>query len=145
MDRRLRALPGVTSAALGQAAPYSEATFNAPLSIEGRKQARSNGMIWMVTPEYFDAMGMRLLKGRWLSDTDGPAAPGAVVVDSAFARSYFEGMDPIGQTITSPVLGEARWRIIGVVDSVVWKMQGPMPTRGVFVPLGQLPLETFSN
>jgi putative ABC transport system permease protein len=145
LTARLRVLPGVRSVALGHAAPFSEALFDAPLFIDGQQRMCAGAMIWMVTPEYFDTLGMRLQRGRWLSAIDGQGAPGALVVDRAFARSCFGDVEPIGQTITSPVLGDPQWRIVGVVDSVVWGMHGSMPNRGVFVPLAQLPPKTFSN
>jgi len=69
-----------------------------------------------VTPGTFAALGMRIVHGRAIEDTDRAGAPGAVVVNEAFARKYFGG-DAIGHRITLDP--KAGWStIVGVVNDV---------------------------
>jgi putative ABC transport system permease protein len=139
---RLRGLPGVRSVALANSTPFGSA-FDAPLNIEGDKPARAGAMMWFVMPEYFDTMGLRLLRGRWLSALDGPGAPPAVVVDRAFADAYFAGVDPIGQRVNSPFWGPGSWTVVGVVTPVKFTTLGQENWKGVYLQAAQLPTKQF--
>jgi putative ABC transport system permease protein len=135
---RLRGLPGIRSVALANSTPFGSA-FDGPLNIEGEKPTRAGAMMWIVMPEYFDTMGLRLLRGRWLSALDGPGAPQVVVVDQAFADAYFPGVDPIGQRVNSPVWGPGSWTVVGVVAPVKFTTLGEERWKGVYLPIAQLP------
>jgi putative ABC transport system permease protein len=135
---RLRGLPGIRSVALANSTPFGSA-FDGPLNIEGEKPTRAGAMMWIVMPEYFDTMGLRLLRGRWLSALDGPGAPQAVVVDQAFADAYYPGVDPIGQRVNSPVWGPGSWTVVGVVAPVKFTTLGEERWKGVYLPIAQLP------
>jgi len=136
---RLRGLPGVRSVGLANAAPFSEGLFDAPLNVNNRQRMRAGAMIYMVNPQYFETMGMRLSRGRWLSVGDGASAPGAIVVDRAFARCNFGDAEPLGQIVTSPVLGDVQWHVVGVADPVIVTMKDTRNRMGVYVPLAQVP------
>jgi putative ABC transport system permease protein len=124
--------------ALANSTPFGSA-FDGPLNIEGEKPTRAGAMMWIVMPEYFDTMGLRLLRGRWLSALDGPGAPQAVVVDQAFADAYYPGVDPIGQRVNSPVWGPGSWTVVGVVAPVKFTTLGEERWKGVYLPIAQLP------
>jgi putative ABC transport system permease protein len=72
-----------------------------------------------VTPGYFPAMGLPIVRGRNFTDADGPDAPPAVIVNEALARSYFGAEDPIGRRV---LFDRARpgappptvWTIVGI-------------------------------
>ena len=66
----------------------------------------------IVTPRYFEAMGMRLLEGRSFSD-EGAAHP-EVIVNQEFVRRYFPGTTPVGQLVGD----STRYRVVGVVNDV---------------------------
>ena len=70
-----------------------------------------------VTPDYFKAMGIRLLAGRMFNDGDRIDQPRVAVVNEALAKKYFRGADPIGKRIkfARPVDNDAWVTIIGVV------------------------------
>ncbi len=76
----------------------------------------------VVSPGYFRAMGIRLVRGRDFTERDGFDAPRVVVVDEAFARRFFPGEDPIGKRVKPGLRTnekETPWReVVGVVGNV---------------------------
>jgi putative ABC transport system permease protein len=141
---RLGGLPAVRSVAMANTTPFSVGLFDAPLYIDGGRE-KVGSMMWMVTPEYFDTMGIRLLRGRTISAFDRQGTPGAAVVDLTFARRYFGDADPLGRRFTSPILGVVEWTVVGVVAPVHFFMLGPEPWVGLYVPLAQLPPEGLAK
>jgi putative ABC transport system permease protein len=110
-------LPGVRSAAATQRLPLRGSSNNWGISIEGRPDLETTTTAFRpVTPDYFETMGIELLRGRGLLDTDRLVTDeGPVVINQALADRYFPGVDPIGQRISFT----DRWdRIVGVVSNV---------------------------
>jgi putative ABC transport system permease protein len=76
-------------------------------------------MFYLVSPGYKDAMGLQLLKGRFLTAQDNETAPSAIVIDDAMARGLFPNEDPIGKSLIIPYPGLDQPRqIVGVVNHV---------------------------
>ncbi|HEX9367008.1 MAG TPA: ADOP family duplicated permease [Vicinamibacterales bacterium] len=123
---KLRALPGVETAALSWMPPISNTMGNwtQSITIDGvqpQDQSRSvyfNGM----SPDYFETVGMSLRRGRDVRDTDTAAAPKIVIVNETLARQFFPGQDPIGHRIG---IGKAASRkdleIIGIVQDAKYR------------------------
>jgi putative ABC transport system permease protein len=123
----LKALPGVTNAAIGAYAPMGDmrgtrrfARANQPLPPTGQEPV---ALDLPVGADYFSVMDIRLKSGRAFTNADGPDAPQVMIVSEAFANTYFPNDDPIGQQIrffssrpggTPP---PAR-QIVGVVEDV---------------------------
>jgi len=126
---RLAALPGVATVAGAGDLPHDVGSFLA-FSVEGRPPV-PDGVVqdatWTyVTPGYFEALGVPLVRGRFLSTTDlpplGPADPNAppgpmaAVVSAAFVKRWFPNEDPIGKRITLADPSAGRWMtIVGIV------------------------------
>jgi len=122
---RMRALPGVQSAAgvwpLPLGGEYAIVQFN----IEERPAAQSNrpgAPLAFATPSYFSTAGISLLKGRFLIEHDDEKAPLVLIVNKAFADRFFPGEDVIGKRITPAWAGpgqkgESLHEIVGVVGS----------------------------
>ncbi|MDB6037863.1 MAG: hypothetical protein JWM99_1704 [Verrucomicrobiales bacterium] len=93
-----------------------------------------------ITPNYFQTIGMHLLKGRAFLESDTEAAPLVCAVNQSFARKYFGGEDPLGKRIEVGFADHPRWMaIVGVVNdarNVALELQ---PRDQVFVPLRQQP------
>jgi len=89
--------------------------------IEGRAKPRPEdfpmAINYIVSPSYLDAMSIPLQRGRFFTRNDDEHAPGVVVIDTAFARTYFPNQDPIGQRINLPN-DNRQVEIIGVVGHV---------------------------
>lgn len=117
---RTRALPGVTSAGLTRNLPVSGSSMTSPALIEGqeREPGSEPTQASAVTPGYFRAMGIRLMRGRTFTAGDRSGNTPVAIVDEAFVRRYLKGEDPIGKRARTmfgqPVLRE----IIGVVADV---------------------------
>src|SRR5262249_51540527 len=102
----VRAIPGVQSAALVRAVPFSgnggrsgEAVRSRPASDASQlPQARFH----IVTPDYFKTMRIPLLKGRDFTDRDDLQAPLVSVINETFAKREWPGEDPIGKQFTTP-------------------------------------------
>jgi predicted permease len=116
---RLRALPGVVSAGVSLSPPLTDTmvTINGDMVVTspaGKKTFnRLSGQF--VTPGYFEALGMRLVRGHFFSAADEQSNAPVVVVDEAFCRAYLGGADPLASTLT---YGEDVLSIIGVVGDV---------------------------
>src|SRR5260370_24300114 len=68
-----------------------------------------------VTPEYFDALRIRLLRGRLFTAADKADSQGGVIVNERFVREYLQDQDPVGSHIGS---GGAKRGIVGVIRDV---------------------------
>ena len=72
-----------------------------------------------VTPGFFDAMGMRVVRGRGITERDTRESPQVVVVNQTLADRYFPGQDPIGKRLEIAFYNPPNWReIVGVVKDV---------------------------
>jgi predicted permease len=143
---RLSALPGVTHVSASSCLPLSGTCFGNSLRVESEldDSAVARGFVWFraVADGYFETMGMRLLRGRWLSRDDIERKQPSVVVNQAFANAYFSGRDPIGERIqsyTSPNRPPPRpdWlTIVGVVSNTPTNaLAEPSPTAQLFMPM----------
>ena len=71
----------------------------------------------IASPGYFAAMGIALVRGRWLTDADREGASHAVLIDDALAQQYWKDKDPIGQHLRN--YGDGNWATVaGVVEHV---------------------------
>jgi len=118
LQRKVRSLPGVKSVAVSDGLPLDEANYPAFI-IEGRPatEKKPSGLRYSVSPDYFQTMGIELLKGRVFTAQDTRDSPLVIVIDEVLARRYFPNEDPLGKRLkhgpTSPSL-----EIVGVVRQV---------------------------
>ncbi len=116
---RVAALPGVEAAGI-----YKDRYIGGVFQIPGRPAAPKGqgpvGEIYPVSPGIFRALGLHLLRGRFVDERDGPDAPLAVDINETMARRHFPGEDPIGRQIKWGRL----FTIVGVVADA--SDQGPV-------------------
>ncbi len=108
--RRSRLLPGVREAALGAepSIPLQHDGNRSQLIVEGHQtQGKQPPLVERaeVTPEYFDLLGIPVLRGRLFNDGDDENAPLVAVINQAMARTYWRGEDPLGKRL---MLGRGR-------------------------------------
>jgi predicted permease len=100
---RLAAIPGVRSASGAYPIPLGGSWHSAPVEIDGRPNPPDEDLTARVgeaEPGAFETLGVPLLKGRTFTDSDNdPKAPFVALVNQAFVRRYFPGIDPIGHHI----------------------------------------------
>ena len=108
-------LPGVGTAAFTQMLPLQSWGWSATFSIPGRAPAtlgeRPTVELRYITPGYFEALGVPILRGRAFTDADTPASEPVIIVNDALVRKYLRGIDPIGQKTDRGV-------IVGVAGDV---------------------------
>jgi len=119
---KLSHVPGVDSAAVTTALPLSpNYQIGGSFNIVGRPKDPANkpeAALRAVSPSYFPTLGIRLLKGRLFTDSDGPQGMASAVVNAALADKYFHNQNPLGQQLDLGVKGpHGIVTIIGVVDN----------------------------
>jgi putative ABC transport system permease protein len=155
---RIRAVPGVTRAAFTISIPVLGSNWNSIFVIEGqpvppRDELPSSAWI-PISDDYFDTIGMRLIKGRSFDSRDRQKAPDVVVVNESFARRFFGNNDPIGARVKQGWPEEkGTWReIVGVVNDVRMnglqgdsELQAYLPVRQVAQRSGLFVARTVSD
>jgi putative ABC transport system permease protein len=146
---RAATAPGVLSAGAIQDLPLSGSATSDSFTIEGRppiaKEAEPSTEYLVVTPRYFESMGIPLLSGRDFAQTDTRKSPNVVVINDAFARRHFTGENPLGHRLKLQGQERDPLLIIGVVGNVRDFGLDQPPTPEAFVPFLQNPLSTTYN
>src|SRR6185312_4178442 len=124
LEAKLRGLPGVESLALSDSLPPSGLMRSRPysgLQLEGREPYRegTGGMIdWRaVTPEYFDVLGIPIVRGRGFEPQDRSPGRYSMVVSESLAKKMFGSRDPLGQRVRM-IDGKEWYTIVGVAAGV---------------------------
>ena len=134
---RARAVPGVTHVAFSEnaTAPMSGGSVRYSLEIPGLGETPREDMLEtnMVTPDYFDAMGMQLLRGRLFEPTDRAGTTLVMVINDAAARKFFPGRDPLGQVVTF----RGPTTIVGVLKNVHFDGPEADVRPAMYIPVDQ--------
>ncbi len=135
---RLRAIPGVESAAITNKLPL-DWQFNMPVVFASNPDQIESVQLRMISPEYFKVMRIAVRQGRAFTDADNAGAPPVAVVNETFARKYLDDREPLGEQLSvGRGLDDPVRAIIGIVGDA--RQMGldapPLPT--VFVPIPQL-------
>jgi predicted permease len=149
---RVRALPGVTSAAAACQLPLSDFDPDGAFQFEGHPDAGGTGTgsydgfkysagYKVVSPGYFEALGMRVLKGRVLHESDAAGAAPAAVVSESFVKRFLPRVDPIGVRFKYAGMEPVNpvYTIVGVVGDIQYQALTRPAEPQVFVPLAQAP------
>ena len=124
LESRLGRIPGVTRLALSDSTPLggtARSTIYSVIDVPGRPRAAegTGGMVtWRaVTPDYFAALGIPILRGRAFTEEDRDPQSNTVVLSDSLARRLFPGEDPLGKQIQPGRAGP--WlTVIGVARNV---------------------------
>lgn len=144
--REAGSLPGVEAASLISRLPVRDRGGQGSVRIASRPELvgeRAPNSYWRgVTPDYFRALGVRMLRGRAFTEEDRLDAPDVAIVNEAFVETMWpEGTDPIGERIRSLAVGGSRgeWTtVVGVAeDARTVGLRGPVPPV-LYRPYGQL-------
>jgi len=139
---RVRALPEVTHAGITDYLPLSQNNTNGDFDIEGRTLDDPNRYTeyMVVSPDYFDTLGMHLVRGRGILPSDMATAAKVCVINQTMARRWFGSEDVLGKHMRIGWTDDKSWMtIVGVLaDSHRWGLDGN-PTPETYVPFAQLP------
>ena len=143
---QLQSVPGVDSLGAISALPMSGLTARTEFLISGKPPARPSDVPgaqhrW-VTPGYFAAMHMPLLRGRDFTEHDTKEGAGVVVIDEALARRFFADSDPLGvhlRMTLGDVTSDRDYEIIGVVQSVKHNTLTEEALPTFYGPMPQIP------
>ena len=118
---RLRSRPGVAAAGAGSMAPFSPSTAVASFTMTppGRGPVDARATVYVVTPGYAEALGLRLRAGRFLEERDRAGGLQAVVVNETFATTFLSGLEPVGLRFDSILARGGASEIVGVVGDVL--------------------------
>ena len=122
LESRLGAAPGLEAVGAIHMLPIRAHGFNGALEIEGREVAPDERPIvnWrVITPGYFDTLGIPRKRGRFLDDRDRAGASQATLINEAFAERYFADQEPLGKRIRISLEESAGWlTVVGVVGDI---------------------------
>jgi putative ABC transport system permease protein len=114
-------LPGVTAAGAVRILPLARHIGDWSIVIEGRPRVAGenpNGDFQTATPGYFEAMGIPLVRGRYITAADREDAPLAVVINETMANRYWPGEDAIGKRFIMGTDPKPWLTIVGIVRTV---------------------------
>jgi putative ABC transport system permease protein len=140
----LKSRSEVTAVAFGHCPPVSDRCNGTRAFLTARPAISPGtdplvGVTW-VSPDYFDALGVRILRGRSFTDQDRQGQPKVVVVNESAAKQFWPSEDPIGRRIG---LGQGGFRdgaeVIGVAADVRYASVEAPPGPDVYIPVLQSP------
>ena len=150
LEEQLKQIPGVTHAAVCDAAPFSVAAGgSASFGIEGQTVPSDavgpHANVRSVSSDYFATLGIPLVKGRVFTRDDRAKTMLVVVVDDVLVRQYFKGQEPIGQHINfGGPPDKDPWRtIVGVVRHArATSLESDTNEGFYYFPMAQAPSNT---
>jgi putative ABC transport system permease protein len=135
MAARLRNVPGVEATALENWPLLSGAQHNDRVSVKGSPPSEVLAFFLEVSPGWLDTMRIGTVDGRDFREND--TEPSVVIVNEAFAKQYFSGRSPVGQSFdTRPAFGPSvHYEIVGLVKDVRYRYVREQVLPQVYVPL----------
>jgi len=132
---RIGRVPGVSEAAVNRCTPYGASCARTILFFPGRPAVAAAAPVigrHYVSPRYFHALGIRLLRGRLVTDDDRQGRPPVTVINETAARRFWPGEDPIGKRVwfgSAPGFTDPAHpvEVVGVVSDVkYWPPNEPI-------------------
>jgi predicted permease len=141
---RLNSVPGVRGVAMSQPALLSGSVNSTSLFVQGRTYDRGRNVDHnnsinrlVVSPNFFEVMGIPIINGRALSDRDDATAPKVVVINEAAGKKYFPNTNPVGQRFGSSIETTNQLEVVGVLKDVKYnEVREPAPPT-MYVPYPQ--------
>jgi hypothetical protein len=140
----MRQIPGVQNASVGLTLPYERALLDGVTLNDGKEAGReiTTNEIY-VTPGYFDSLQIPVFAGRTFTDSDAPDSQPVVIINQAFARKFFPGVNALGRYLNQDSKNKL---IVGVVadtalSSAAKLNAGSAPLtseEAIYLPAGQI-------
>ena len=144
----IRTLPGVRAVGVGTSLPPSVSRIRLTLRRQGDVVDYQAAGV-PVTPGYFSALQMRLIKGRFFTDADDDRHPAVMIMSEDTAKRFFGADDPLGRTMSLPVLRDGRssstgMTLVGITANVKYAGLAAPPDDVVYRPFAQQPWASAS-
>ncbi|HZW73883.1 MAG TPA: ABC transporter permease, partial [Caldimonas sp.] len=141
MLRRVRALPGVTSAGTIDSLPLDDGGSMQPVAIEGEPprplSEQPELAVRVITPGYLDTLRMHVIEGRDFTDADTDGRPLAVLISASTARRFWPSASPIGKHVTLGLIDDHPREVVGIVSDVRVHGLNSTDTQTIYTPYGQ--------
>jgi putative ABC transport system permease protein len=142
---RIARLPGVAAAGVVDWLPLGGMLIRGDFPVEGRSSWPEGLMAakLSISPGYFQAIGIRTIRGRTFTSSDDRGSPGVAIVSESLARRLWPGQDPLAHRVKIGIGNSAQegWRtVVGVVGDVRQSTlaEGPLPS--LYTPIAQAPV-----
>jgi putative ABC transport system permease protein len=140
---RLASLSGVESVALASTVPISGNDEMYSIEFEGRPPLPPgqglSALYYLVSPAYFETMGIPIVQGRAFTDADRDGAPRVAIVNDEFVRLHYPGENPVGRRIRMGRNSTIVREIVGVVGLVKHYGLDDRPQAQMYEPFAQMP------
>ncbi len=138
----VRTLPDVSSAGIGTVLPPTESRI--VLTLRGENAISYQAAAIPATPGYFQALGIRLLKGRFFTDADDDDHSPVMIMSADTARHFFGEGDLLGRTLSLPVFKDGATRnatmtLVGIIAEVKYSGLARPADNSIFRPFAQQP------
>jgi predicted permease len=147
LAQRIDAIPGVEATAMTISLP-TQGGVDLPFRIEGRRlpgneQYHGDEQWRSISPEYFRAFSIPIVRGRVFDDRDTGGSTPVAVINAAFAKKYWPGADAIGQQLTigkglGPEFEDPTRQVVGIVGDVRESGLDQDAPPVLYVPLAQM-------
>jgi predicted permease len=138
---KIRHAPGVEAAAISSAVPFEDSLFTRHVLLDGATDvaAREQPMVpyGSITPGYLRTMGIPLLRGRDVDDTDATATTPVALVNNTMAQQAWPGQDPIGKRFRFNTRDSTAVTVVGVVGDARQGWLSAPPGPQFFLPMTQ--------
>jgi len=141
LAERVALLPGVSAAGLVSQLPFSFSKSASDVSVEGAPPPKPGEQTIVFTrtadPGYFQAIGARLVRGRWFDARDATGATLAAIVNQAMARRCWPGQDAVGKRFAIG-RGGSWWTVVGIVQDLRQTSLSDAPDPEAYMPHAQI-------
>ena len=149
LRQELQLIPGVRTASFSRLGVFSGGESSVSIEVEGfapKTEADRGSGYDVVGPGYFSTLGVPILRGRDIVDSDGPTNALVCVVNEAFAAKFFAGQNPLGLRVSSVGDDESRtsYRVVGVSKNARTQGLREDVVPRFFIPLGQRTVSSYS-
>jgi len=147
IERRLRVLPGVTSASRSLNTPISGVGWTSNIRPDSSVALTGDNAVAFfnaISPAYFETLRIPLLAGRNFNDLDVKTAPQVAIVDQTFARRFYPDINPVGRYFrldTAPGEPALLFQIVGLTRNSNYLAVPDETLPTVYYPLSQFSLE----
>jgi putative ABC transport system permease protein len=139
---RVRSLPGVLKADAINFMPFSNVYSASSFTIVGHPFNPNDPSPVVIQsrtgPNYFEAMGIRLIRGRAFNAADDLGTTPVAVIDETTAKKFFANLDPIGLQVSSP-LPNVNCTVVGIVGAVKYRDLSAPPEPIIYYSAAQMP------